>query len=156
MGTKEHKQKIWELINPIGVGMLTIQDDMNLDTRPMQLIQNEYDNKLWFFTNKKSAHADLLKNNKSANITFANPKDGTFVSMSGEAAIVTNDKLTQNLWNDYASAWFADEDNVALIEMKVDSGEHWDRKVDKETFKEQIKDSMNSSKVPNVTEHEKF
>ncbi len=156
MGTKAHKEKIWNLINPIGVGMLTIQDKTHLDTRPMQIIQNDYDNKLWFFTNKKSSQAALLSDHKSANITFSCPKDGTFVSMSGEAKLVSNSNLTSKLWNDYASAWYEDEENVALIEMKVDHGEHWDRKVDKETFKEEVKKSIHSSKTPDVTEHETF
>ena len=50
MSTPEHKEKIWNLIKDIKTGMLVTQDShMGIKARPMQLVQEEYDGKLWFF-----------------------------------------------------------------------------------------------------------
>jgi general stress protein 26 len=43
MSSPEHKQKIWILIKEIKHGMLTTRHEEELRSRPMVLVQDEYD-----------------------------------------------------------------------------------------------------------------
>lgn len=54
MSSPEHKQLIWSLIEEIKVGMLVTHDTEknNIRSRPMSLVQEEYDGTLFFYTDK--------------------------------------------------------------------------------------------------------
>ncbi|MGX5915586.1 pyridoxamine 5'-phosphate oxidase family protein [Aliidiomarina sp. Khilg15.8] len=159
MSSPEHKQKIWKLIKDIKVGMLVTLDGDTPRARPMHLVQDEYDGKLWFFTRRSAEKTSETQQDNDVAISFSDPKEGVYVSMSGKARLTDDRKLIDKYWNSFVGAWFPegkDDPDVALLEVKVEFGEHWLADESKlfqlfEIAKANIKED-----TPNLGENEKF
>lgn len=159
MSSPEHKQKIWKLIKDIKVGMLVTLDDDMPRARPMHLVQDEYDGTLWFFTRRTAEKALEAKQDNDVCISFADPKGGVYVSMSGKARLTDDQKLIDKYWNSFVGAWFPkgkEDADVAMLEVDIQFGEHWLADESKafqlfEIAKANIKDEK-----PNLGENEKF
>ncbi|HZF82586.1 MAG TPA: pyridoxamine 5'-phosphate oxidase family protein, partial [Burkholderiaceae bacterium] len=63
------------------------------------------------------------------NVAYANPDDDSYVSVAGRAALVDDDALKRALFNSAAKAWFpagADDPNLGLLAVRIESAEFWD------------------------------
>lgn len=159
MSSQEHKKQIWNLIKKVKVGMLTTYVGGKMHARPMHLVQDDYDNRLWFFTDLTADKVQETLADHDVCVTFACPKDDVYVSLSGKANLCADKKLIDKFWNSFVSAWFPegkDSDKVGLIEVKVDAGEHWETKSGKILQLVEIAKSNITHEKPDMGENEKF
>lgn len=130
-GTRDESiQKLWSLIKEVQFGMLTTVDqDGKLRSRPMATQKVEFDGTLWFFTYGASPKAQEIQHDQVVNVSFANPNDNTWVSVSGTAQISRDRQKMEQLWNPILKAWFPkglDEPDIALLKVDVTAAEYWD------------------------------
>lgn len=159
MGNPEHKQKIWKMIKKIGVGMLVTEDGSEHRARPMQLVQDEYDGTLWFFTRVEDHKVNEVQDEKNVCLTFSDPNSKTHVSMTGNAKLTFDKNLVNKYWSSMVSAWFPegkDSKNVALLEIKITEGEHWDDNSSKLGFLYQITKANLTGTMPDLGDNQKF
>jgi len=159
MGTYEHKQKIWDIIKDISVGMLVTEDKGQLRSRPMQLVQKQYDGTLWFFTDVDAGKAEEINLERNVCVSFSEPNSKTYVSMSGTAKLNIDQEKIDELWSPFVAAWYPEgknSRNVALLEIKIQSGEHWDSDVSKLGFLYEVAKANVTKKVPNIGDNQKF
>jgi general stress protein 26 len=162
MSSPEHKNLIWNLIKDIKVGMFVTNELKNegLRARPMSLVQDAYDGTLFFFTSKSQSKVYEIEVERNVCITFSNPGENTFVSLTGKARMSDNQDLIDQYWNADVAVWFKngkDDPEVALLEVKISRGEHWDSKSNKlvQLF-EIAKSRVFESSTPNIGENEEF
>ena len=121
-------KKIADLIEGVGAGMLTTPaSDGALRSRPMMPLQMDQNGSLWFFT--KSSESEKEAAAGHLNLSFADPKNGTFVSLSGRSMLVHDRSKIDELWSPLLKAWFPsgkDDPSLALLRVDVDGGEYWD------------------------------
>jgi len=122
--------KLGELIKDIRVAMLTTVDkEGRLHSRPMATQQTEFDGTLWFFTDANSVKVHELQRDRHVNVSYANPDDQRYVSVSGMASTMTDRGKMEELWSPLHKAWFPkglDDPNIALRRIDVDRAEYWD------------------------------
>jgi general stress protein 26 len=110
--------------------MLTTREpDGGLRSRPMMTQQVDFDGDLWFFTSASAPKAVELQNDDHVNLSYAEPGDQRYVSVSGTASLVRDTVQTRELWNPVFKAWFPDgpeDPDLALIKVKVEQAEYWD------------------------------
>ena len=124
-------EKLSRLVNGIQFAMMTTvsKEDQRLHSRPMTLQKTEFDGDFWFFVGKTSPIAADIAQNAEVNLAFANPKDNSYVSVSGEAEVVADKNKAQELWNPALKAWFPkglEDPDLALIRVSVESADYWD------------------------------
>jgi general stress protein 26 len=123
-------QKLGELIKGIRVAMLTTIDDEGcLHSRPMAGQDNVFDGTLWFFTEANSEKVHELQRDRHVNLSYADPGDSRYVSVSGAASISRDREKMKELWSPLHKAWFPkglDDPNIALLRVEVDKAEYWD------------------------------
>lgn len=161
MSSPEHKQLIWNLIKKIKVGMLVTEDDFEsiMRARPMHLVQESYDGTLYFYTSKKSAKVFEVKQDKNVCITFSDSEEQVYVSLSGKAKLNDDKTLIDRYWNKWAEAWFPDgkdSSDVAMLEIKVEEGEHWNTDENKLTQLYEVAKANVLNTTPDIGENEKF
>ena len=136
-----------KLIHGIHVAMLTtVEADGSLHSRPMAALHDSKndeggdggdgggggggaDGELWFFTGAGSAKAGEVARDGRVNVSFADPGDGRFVSVSGSARVVRDRARAERLWTPAAKAWFPrglDDPDLALLRVAVERAEFWD------------------------------
>ena len=119
-----------EKIKGIRIAMMTtVDEDGTLKSRPMATQDSESDGELWFFTKANAPKVGDVGRDQQVNISYANPGGNTFVSISGTAQLVRDQKKVKQYWKPMLKAWFPDgEDDpeLALLKVTVDSAEYWD------------------------------
>ena len=158
MSSKEHKEKIWNLVENVKVGMLCTQLDDGIHARPMHIVQDSYDGHIWFYTNLKSEKVFEVKKNKDVCLTSSCPEKEIYVSLSGTAQLNRDPGLIDKFWNPFIASWFPNgkDDTVGLIQIHVHGGEHWDSTTSKLLqIYEMVKANVTDT-TPNLGENEKF
>ena len=126
----ENIKKLGELIKDIDFCMLTTaESDGTLRSRPMSTQQVDFDGDLWFFTYASTAKVYEIQRDAQVNVSYADTKDQTYVSVSGTAQLVRDRQKMKELWNPILKAWFPkelDEPDLALIKVDVQQAEYWD------------------------------
>lgn len=133
MSAYDHSSQIADLksrITPIRFAMFTtIDSNGKLISRPMTNQQMDADGNLWFYT---STETDLWENivaHPEVNLSFAEPEDNVYVSISGRAERVVDREKIKELWNPAVQAWFphgSDDPHVMLVRVVTDTAEYWD------------------------------
>ncbi|WP_242918809.1 pyridoxamine 5'-phosphate oxidase family protein [Pontibacter liquoris] len=128
--TQENLQKLIDKIKDIDVAMMsTIEDDGCIRSRPMQTQQVKDDGAIWFFTGYESEKSHELQHDAHVNLSYANPDDNVYVSVSGKATLTRDQAKIDELWSPAIKAWFPkgkDDPNIGLIKVTIDKAEYWD------------------------------
>ncbi len=119
------------LVRQMKIGMLTtIEPDGSLRSRPLETVEVDREGRLWFFTqasSPKSARAEA--GDHQVNLSYADPRDADFASISGTARLVRDAERMRELWVPSLDRWFPrglQDPDLALLEVRVDKAEYWD------------------------------
>ena len=131
------RERLWALIKDIKFAMFTARHaNGHLHARPMTT-QNagvDEDNSLWFFMSRRSEPVADLAQDAAVNISYADTGADSYVSVSGDAAVVEDLAKKQQLWSKFAEAWFpggATDPDLALVQVKISHASYWDVKESK-------------------------
>jgi general stress protein 26 len=121
--------KLNELIKDIKIAMLTTNDAGVFRSRPMATQEAEFNGELWFFTSKLTHKAEEIAKDDRVNVSYAEPADNRYISMSGTAEMVDDRAKIEELWSPAYHAWFPkglDDPNIILLKITVEQAEYWD------------------------------
>ncbi len=125
----ENVKQLGEMIKDIKFAMLTTTEaDGTLRSRPMATQETEFDGTLWFFTNADAPKVDEVQQHQQVNVSYAEPKDQKYISVSGIAELVRDRNYIEQFWNPLYKAWGnqgLDDPNLALLKVSVDKAEYW-------------------------------
>ena len=127
----EDLQKLRELVKDIDFCMLTTVDENgDLHSRPMSANgQIDPDGDIWFFTGVSSHKVSEIAKLPKVNVSFADPKNQHYVSVSGTAQLVRDQKKIEELWKPEFKMWFPegkDDPEIALLRIALEKAEYWD------------------------------
>lgn len=131
------RKRLWELIKDIRFSMFTVRhSNGHLHSRPMttQNTSVDEDSSLWFFMSRRSEPVADLASESQVNIAYADVGSDSYVSVSGNAAVVNDLAKKQQLWSKMAQAWFpggAEDPDLALVQVKITHADYWDVKENK-------------------------
>ena len=132
--SKSDYSTLWELIKDIRFGMLTHRHASGmLHAHPLTTQNKSLDEgaTLYFFISKKSELARALQSDGTVNVSYAEPKKDSYVSISGQAGIVEDQAKKDELFNTFAKAWFPGgptDPDLGLLEVHIGHAEYWDSK----------------------------
>ena len=124
-------QKVREMVKDIDFCMLTtVDEDGDLHSRPMSVNgEIDPDGDMWFFTNDSSHKVSEIEKLPKVNVSFANPDDQRYVSISGTAQLVRDRDKIEELWKPEFKMWFPegkDDPQIALLRVSLEKAEYWD------------------------------
>lgn len=119
------------LVRQMKVAMLTtIEPDGSLRSRPLHTVELDAAGRLWFFTQAHAPKsAGIEANRHQVNLSYADPRDEDFASISGTAHLVRDKEKMRALWISLLEPWFPqglDDPDLALLEVRIDKAEYWD------------------------------
>jgi general stress protein 26 len=98
-----------------------------LNSRPLAILQRDFDGTLWFFTQDPSPKTAEIATHSEVNVAVGDDKG--YLSLSGTASVDHDQARIDEFWNPYAEAWFEQgrtDPTVALLRVEVDTAEIWD------------------------------
>jgi len=130
ISSSEEIKHLARLIHGIKVAMLTtVCQDGTLHSRPMATQEAEFDGALWFFTSVDSLKVGEVEQECQVNVSYADPSDERYISVSGRAKLVVDRRKIDELWNPGYKIWFhkgLDDPQLALLRVDTDTAEYWD------------------------------
>jgi general stress protein 26 len=150
---QEGSEKLVAMIEALGVGMLTTEEENGcLRSRPMTT-QRAEQGILWFFTGKKLANAEK---DAQVNVSYADPNNEVYVSVSGAARTFRDPAKARELWNSGAQRWFPegpDDPRLMILKVEIVQAEYWD--IDKRAMI-RLLDKGAGAEILSATDHKKF
>ena len=126
---EQNLQKLRKLIKGIKFAMLTTADENgNLRSRPMATQEADAEGDLWFFTRLDTAKVEEARKDEHVNVSYSQPDEHRYVSVSGLAQIVRDPEKMRELWNPAYKAFFPeglDDPQIALMRVMVYEAEYW-------------------------------
>ncbi len=123
-------RKLGELLKSVKFAMMTtVGEDGILRSRPMTAQQQEFDGTLWFFAGLSTDLAEEVHRNGQINLSYSEPGEMRFVSVSGTAEVLRERDKMRERWSDLYSAWFPhglDDPDLCLLKVEVSHAEYWD------------------------------
>lgn len=149
--------KLASMIDSISVGMLTTGDENgNLRSRPM-VTQRVEDGALWFFTSDDSPKVEEVHKTSEVNVSYSDPANQVYVSVSGVAKTLRDPAKIRELWNEGAQRWFPkgpDDPQITLLKVEVNAAEFWD--VDAHKMQSVMAKGGSADEIVAATDHEKL
>jgi general stress protein 26 len=153
-------QKLRELIKDIDFCMLTtIDEEGDPHSRPMSSNGDiDPNGDLWFFTNASSHKVDEVAAAPKVNVSFADPGNQRYVSVTGVAQLVRDQGKIDELWRPQFKIWFPkgkEDPEVALLCVSLEKGEYWDSPGSTIGYALSFVSSLITGKQPDLGENEK-
>jgi general stress protein 26 len=149
-----------ELIKEIDFCMLTtIGEDGDPHSRPMSSNGDiDPNGDLWFFTSVSSHKVDEVVRSPKVNLSFADPDNQRYVSVTGTAQLIRDREKIDELWRPEFKMWFPkgkDDPEVALLCVSLEKGEYWDSPSSTIGFALSFVSSLITGKQPDFGENKK-
>jgi len=133
------REALFERIKDIRFGMLTHRGDNGiLHAHPLTTLNKEIEQQgqLYFFIPRGQELHQRLQADSQTNVSYANPEEDCYVSISGNATFIEDKKRKEELWTPMAKAWFPEgpeDPNLVLLAVQIRHAEYWDVKESKMT-----------------------
>ena len=153
-------EKLRTLIKDIDFCMLTtIDEEGDPHSRPMSSNGDiDPNGDLWFFTAASSLKVDEVTNSPKVNVSFADPENQRYVSVTGLARLVRDREKIDELWRPQFKIWFPkgkDDPEVALLCVSLEKGEYWDSPGSTIGYALSFVSSLITGKQPDLGENKK-
>ena len=163
MSAYDHSSQIAELkskIKPIRFAMFTTADGSGrLLSRPMTTQEIDAEGNLWFFTSSQTELWEDIAVHPQVNLSFAEPENNVYVSISGRAERVVDRAKIKEMWNPAVQAWFPagpDDPHAMLVRVVTDSAEYWDSTASTMVQLYNMAKAVLTGTTPENTEHAKL
>ncbi|HEY9745239.1 MAG TPA: pyridoxamine 5'-phosphate oxidase family protein, partial [Oculatellaceae cyanobacterium] len=121
--------KLHQLLKHFDTAILVTHGGGNsLHARPMAIAQVEDNCDLWFITAADTPKIHEIQTNDRVLVTFQE-RDTRFITLSGRAEIVQDQRKIDELWREMFKIWFPggkNDPNLMLIRVRTEEGEYWD------------------------------
>ena len=125
-------ETLWKLIKDIRFGILTHRHSNGmLHAHPLTTQNRHIDERgeLYFFIPKSGELYERLLTDGEVNVSYADPDEDSYVSLSGQARFVDDAAQKEALWSPLARAWFPGgptDPDLALLAVRIRHAEYWD------------------------------
>ncbi|KAA0989618.1 pyridoxamine 5'-phosphate oxidase family protein [Dyadobacter aurulentus] len=124
---QEAIKKLKSLAEDIRFCMYTTYKNNRIDSRPMTTQEIDNEGNVWFFASRNSEPAS--NNGESVTLIYSEPKNNTYLSISGNAGQVHDEAKKEELFNVMSKAWFPegkDDPDLVLIRVVTEEAAYWD------------------------------
>lgn len=120
--------RAWKLMEKIGVCMLASKDGDKIRSRPMGAKPSKGQNAIYFLTDVRGEKDEQVERDNHVCLSFAEPSEGKFLTVSGGAQVLNDRALIRDLWDTAAEAWWSGPDDpiVRAIQVTPHEAQFWE------------------------------
>lgn len=120
--------RVWDLMEKIGLCMLATKDGNTIRSRPMAAFVKREDGKIYFLTDARRHKDNEIDADPTVCLAFSDTSGQKYVSVSGNAQISHDKAKVHDLWSVAAKAWWdsPDDPNIRLLTVVPEDAEYWD------------------------------
>jgi general stress protein 26 len=120
--------RVWNIIERVGVCMLTTHPAAGLRARPLQARPDRDDGVIWFVTDLRSAKEHEIARDGAVGLVFIDARDKAYLSVTAKAEVRRDHGRAAEIWKRTDNAWWhgPDDKNVCVLRVTPLTAELWD------------------------------
>ena len=121
MSKNDNSDRVWDIIEKVGVCMLTTQFAGGLRARPLEARPDRDAGLIFFVTDIHSAKDEEIKTAPDVGLVFIDSKDKAYLSITGRACVMRDLEKTKAAWRKSDEVWWPggpDDPNVCLLRIE--------------------------------------
>ena len=129
MSEASELDRVWDIIERVGVGMLTTCFEGGLRARPLEARPDRHSGRLLFVTDIHSAKRDEIDRWPDIGLVFVDAASNAYLSITGKAQIVDDPALRALAWRKADVVWWPggpNDPNVCVLVCEPATAELWD------------------------------
>src|SRR5690606_4203903 len=128
MADRDPVERVWALVEKIGICMLVSRDGDDLRARPMAAFFERDQNVIYFLTDAQSHKDEEIVRDQHVVLAFADTGSQTYLSLTGTAEVSNDRDLVRKLWSTPAKAWWDSPDDPSIRVLKIvpKDAQYWD------------------------------
>jgi len=120
--------RVWDIIEKVGVCMVTTQFAGGLRARPLEARPDRQAGLIFFVTDVRSSKEDEIEAVSDVGLAFIASGDNAYLSITGRASVVRDAEMTNRYWRKTDGVWWTgpNDPNVCLLRIEPLTAELWD------------------------------
>jgi general stress protein 26 len=125
---RESTDQIWDIVEDIGVCMLTTRSARGLRARPLEARPDRAAGLIWFVTDVRGRKDDEIETHANVGLTFIDHAAKAYLSISARAFICNDHAKAAMIWKSTDDVWWTgpDDPNVRVLRVEPLVAELWD------------------------------
>ena len=122
-------ERVWNIIEKVGVAMLTTQFAGGLRARPLEARPDREAGIIWFLTDVRSAKDDEVAASPHVGLVFIDAGEKAYLSITGRAEIVRDPAKAADIWKSTDKVWWRggpDDPTLRVLRVEPSTAELWD------------------------------
>ena len=129
MSEIDKTDRVWDIIEKVGVCMLTTQFDGGLRARPLEARPDRDAGLIFFVTDIRSAKEEEIEAAPDVGLVFIDTSDKAYLSITGRASVMRDAAKTKAAWRKTDKVWWPggpNDPDVCLLQIEPFTAELWD------------------------------
>ncbi len=129
MSKTDSIDRVWDIIEKVGVCMLTTQFGGGLRARPLEARPDRNAGVIFFVTGVHSPKEDEIAAAPDVGLVFIDSSSNAYLSITGRASVMRDAEKTKAVWRKTDEVWWPGGPNdpeVSLLRIEPLTAELWD------------------------------
>jgi general stress protein 26 len=157
MAEPQSIERVWEIIEKVGVCMLTTHADTGLRARPVEARPDRTAGLIWFITDRRSGKEHEIEAEHDVGLVFIDQKQKAYLSITARAEIKFDHVKAAEIWKSTDNVWWSgpDDPNVCVIRVRPLTAELWDGPASQAIAAFEFAKARLTGSTPNLGENRK-
>ena len=157
MTNEEQLDRVWEIIERVGVCMLTTRFAGGLRARPLEARPDRDDGRIWFVTDLHSGKEQEIESEDDVGLVFIDAREKAYLSITARAQALRDHAKAATIWKSTDNVWWRgpDDPNVCVLRVTPITAELWDGPASKAVAAFEFAKARLTGAKPNLGENRK-
>ena len=154
----DQTQRIWDIIEKTGVGMLATRFAGGMRARPLDARPHRQAQTIYFIIDARGFKDEEIAACPDVCFTLINAEEKAYLSLSGRADILQDAALAAAFWKKADEVWWAEgphDRHVRVLRLKPHLAELWDGPASSAVARYELAKSRATGKEPDLGENRK-
>ncbi|HEY0680140.1 MAG TPA: pyridoxamine 5'-phosphate oxidase family protein [Chitinophagaceae bacterium] len=126
---EEAVAKFKQLVGEVNTCMFTtIDDNLQLFSRPMATVKVDDEGNAWFFTNEFSEKVNAISRDNTVHLIYAHPKQNIYFTVKGSCMVVLDRARMKEMWKPSMKVWMPaglEDPKLCLLKVITEDAHYW-------------------------------
>jgi general stress protein 26 len=157
MAAQHQIDRVWDIIEQVGVCMLTTQSPAGLRARPVEARPDRRAGLIWFVTDLRSGKEHEIEAEHAVGLVFIDADAKAYLSITARAEVLRDAKQAAAIWKSTDNVWWRgpDDPNVCVLKVTPLTAELWDGPSSKAVAAFEFVKARLTGEKPNLGENRK-
>src|SRR6476661_9302032 len=149
--------RVWDIIEKVGVCMLTTQAPGGLRARPVEARPDRQAGLIFFITDLRSGKEHEIEAEHDVGLVVIDAKDKAYLSITARAEVLRDARKAADIWKSTDNAWWdgPNDPNVCVLRVTPVTAELWDGPASKAVAIYEFAKARLTGNKPNLGEKRK-